>query len=113
MLTNASKEDLQANWQHVHEIILPDINLSTDEFQIVRRGDDVRILSPLSIVEGAGPAIMEELIKKRPFKDLRDFLTRIDRSTIHRGIIFKLILSGTLNSSFRPILKITKRCRSI
>ena len=98
VLSNASKDDLRENWQYISKIALnPDINESTEEFTIIGYGKDAKILSPLSMIEGIGPAAMSNIMEKRPFKNLDDL---IERSSVHRGIMFKLILSGTLDKFF-------------
>jgi DNA polymerase III subunit alpha len=101
VMTNSSKDDLQANWQYISKISSPiDINSSTSEFSIINTEEGEKILVPLSLIEGIGTAIMKELLEKRPFASLEDMMNKIDRSTVHRGAMFKLILGGALDKFF-------------
>ena len=98
VLSNSSDEDLQANWQHNASITLPpNINTSAAQFSIL---PSEQILSPLSLVKGVAAAVMSELLEKRPFASLEDMLRKVDRRIIHKGVMLKLILSGTLNQFF-------------
>jgi DNA polymerase-3 subunit alpha len=98
VLSNSSDDDLQANWQHNASITLPpNINTSAAQFSIL---PNEQILSPLSLVKGVAAAVMSELLEKRPFTSLEDMLRKVDRRVIHKGVMLKLILSGTLNQFF-------------
>lgn len=106
VLSNASKEDLQDYWQRVSGTTLPpDINTSTNLFQIVQKPEGERILSPLSLVEGIGAAVMAEILRARPFNSLEDMMTKVSRRIVNKGPMIKLIVSGTLDAFFQPGLK--------
>lgn len=101
VLSNADKEDLQDYWQRVFKTtLLPDINRSTELFQIVEHEGQERIMSPLSLVEGVGTAVMAEIMRARPFVSLEDMMTKVDRRIVNKGPMIKLIMSGTLNRFF-------------
>jgi len=102
VLTNADKDDLRSYWHHVSDIILPvDINESSGEFTLLtKKGNKEYILSPLSMIDGIGPAVMEEILKKRPFKSFDDFLERINRSVVNKRVVLKLIFGGALAQFF-------------
>jgi DNA polymerase-3 subunit alpha len=98
LLSNASKDDLREYWDKIKHITLnPDINLSTDKFIIIKKDDKDWILSPITLIEGVGPSAVNAIMQNRPFKDMKDLITR---ANLNRGVMFKLILSGTLDSFF-------------
>jgi DNA polymerase III alpha subunit len=70
-------------------------------FSIVTQDGVEKILPPLTLIDGIGIAVMNELLTKRPFNSLEDLLKKVDRGTVHKGIMIKLIFSGTLNAFFK------------
>lgn len=101
ILTNASKDDLKVYWQNMAKIILPpDINESSNEFKIVKTKDGDKILSPLNLIEKVGPAVLSEIINKRPYNSFDEFLTKVNRRVINKGIVLRLIFSGILDNFF-------------
>lgn len=101
VLSNASKEDLKYYWKHVsHLMLFPDVNKSTNAFQIQKIGDKEYIRAPLTLLEGIGEAALTEITSKRPFKDFRDFITRIDRRICNKRVVTTLIFSNSIDSLF-------------
>jgi DNA polymerase III alpha subunit len=110
VLSNADRGEIDSTfWVHAgHLVDQPDVKLSGDDFEI----QGTRIRAPLRLLMGVGPAAHEEMVKGRPYHDLRDFLQRIKdrkvpgpdgkkgRSAINRGIITKLIVSGCADALF-------------
>jgi len=114
VLCNADKKEIDEEfWPHCgHLIKNPDINKSTNIFQIEEDG----IRAPLSLLQGIGPKAQEELDAGRPFKNIEDFCQKAKdkktkstieagkekkgRSALHRGIVYKLICSGVMSSLF-------------
>ena len=119
VLGNADRKKIEEKfWPHCgHLIDNPDINKSGNSFVI----DGNRILAPLDLIQGIGPAASAELNAGRPYVDLRDFCQKIanqklkktiekdddgkevvksGRSALHRGIVNKLICSGVMDSLF-------------
>lgn len=110
VLANATKNEIdEVFWPYCgHLIKMPDINLSGPNFQI--EGDGIR--APLSLLQGIGPTAQAELAAGRPYKDVEDLCQKIlakkvagpdgkkGRSALHRGIIYKLICSGVMDSLF-------------
>jgi hypothetical protein len=110
VLRNADRNEIDTEfWRHVgHLVDKPDVKLSGDDFEI--QGE--RIRAPLRLLMGVGPTAHEELVKGRPYVDLRDFLARIKdkkvvgedgkkgRSALNRGILTKLIVSGCADALF-------------
>lgn len=71
ILSNATKDDLTTKfWHKVQDFVsLPDINLSTDDYEIV--GD--KIFAPFSILTGVGEKAYESLIKHKPYSSLEQY----------------------------------------
>lgn len=79
-------------------ILPPDINTSDADFQV--QGDSVRYA--LSALKGVGDAAMRLIVAERskngPFKNLSDFLRRIDPKWINRRQIEVLAAAGAFES---------------
>lgn len=124
VLTNADRKEIEGKfWPYCgHLILSPDINSSGDGFSI--QGDKIR--APLNLIQGIGPAASAELNANRPYKDIDDFcqkiaaqkskpivekgengeeVTKKGRSALHRGIVYRLICSGVMDSLFDPAMK--------
>lgn len=98
VLTNASKDDLKIYWQNMADHILPpDINYSTNEFQIIKKNGVDKIVAPLNLIEGVGEAALNAITTSRPFSDLDDMIIKTAGTKLNRGVMFKLIFSGILD----------------
>lgn len=101
LLTNAyernKKEEIKESLMDFRRYgikFLPlDINKSKWEFSI--EGDKVRI--GFCAVKGLGKIAAEEIMKKRPFDSLNDFLDRIERNKCSKRNIIPLIFSGAFD----------------
>ena len=101
VLSNSSKVDLQKYWPHVSDIILlPDINNSTDKFEIVMDGGTEKIRAPLNLIDGVGTASIENITSTRPYTDLKDLLSKANLRVIRKDVVHSLILSGAMDSLF-------------
>lgn len=103
VLTNSSKDDLKKYWPHVAKDVLNiDIQKSGPDFMIVPTEEGEKLLSPLSIINGlaADSKATESIIANRPYTNIQDFVDRVDRSKVNRAVVFKLILSGAMDSLF-------------
>jgi DNA polymerase III alpha subunit len=107
VLTNADKKEVEEEfWPYCgHLIKTPDINKSTSGFLI--DGDGIR--APLSLIQGIGPKAQDELSEGKPYTDIADYCQKIKkakaakgRSALNRGITYKLICSGVMDSLFPP-----------
>jgi DNA polymerase-3 subunit alpha len=134
ILSNASKDELATKfWKNVQDFTtLPDINLSTNDYEIV----EDRIVAPLSILTGVGEKAYESLMKHKPYKSLEHFVRchfptkeeedqkKMDKKTakeaaaapkadkksaVNAGIARKLIAAGVLDSLFEPGLLIEEK----
>lgn len=97
VLQNAKKEEIKEDlWTHVKNfIVLPSVNHSNDNFII--KGD--KILAPLRLIHGIGPAAYRELTQKAPYASLEDLVTKVDGRTVKLDTWAALAFSGAL----RPI----------
>ncbi|MCI6266212.1 MAG: DNA polymerase III subunit alpha [Erysipelotrichaceae bacterium] len=79
------------------KILPPDINVSTDKYEV--QEDSIRC--PLSIINNVGTLISREIIKKRensPYKDFIDFVIRTYSIGINKKVLISLIKAGCFNS---------------
>jgi DNA polymerase-3 subunit alpha len=80
------------------EIRPPDINLSETDFTVV----DGKIIYGLLGVRNAGGAVVDAIIEERQkggtFKDIHDFLERVDLKVANRKVCETLIKAGVFNS---------------
>lgn len=102
ILRHASNDDIKKFYGHCYQWIrLPDINLSADKFTIVQgEGNKIEILAPLYLIDGVGPAAVQEIVSKRPFKDFDDFFEKVDKTCINKRVLERLLLSGFLDPLF-------------
>ena len=79
------------------KILPPDINLSSNKYQI----EENSIRCPLSIIKNVGSSISKEIINQRklaPYKDFTDFVKRNYSTTINKKVLISLIKSGCFSS---------------
>jgi len=72
------------------KVLLPDINISTNKYQVTEEG----IICPLSIIKNIGTTIANDILTEReklPYKDFVDFVVRIYSKGIGKKIIISLI----------------------
>lgn len=78
-------------------LLPPSINHSLDIFSV--EGEAIRYA--LAALKGVGEAAMDRLVKERdengPFKDLADFMNRIDPKSMNKRQFEKLIAAGALD----------------
>jgi len=80
-------------------VLPPDINSGTYRFQPI---DDKTVRYGLGAVKGTGRGAIENIIGARvaggPFKDLLDFVKRVDRHTVNRRAMEALIKGGAFDA---------------
>lgn len=106
VLNNASKSELPKFWDYCGDLVLlPDINLSGDGWQI--EGDKIR--APINILNGVGIKAYEWIVRNGPFKDIGEMVMKIKNTqggnAVHKGVMIKLIASGVVDSLFSPDIK--------
>ena len=81
------------------ETLGPDVNESYQKFGVNKKG---QIRFGLAAIKGMGnnaaEAIIQERQKNGPYKDIYDFVQRIDLSSVNRGSMEALVLSGAFDS---------------
>lgn len=81
-----------------YEVLTPDINKSKAEFSV----EDGKIRYALAAIKGVGDASMRAIVNEREqngkFKDLSDFIHRVDIKLINRRQLEQLIKSGAFDS---------------
>lgn len=127
ILSNSSKDELATKfWKYVQDFTtLPDINISTDTYEIVVD----KIIAPFSILTGIGEKTYQDLMQYKPYSSLEHFvrshfptkeddilkkkadkgiatLKKEKKSAVHTGIAHKLIAAGVLDSLYEPDLLI-------
>ncbi len=80
------------------EVLPPDINKSEEDFSI----EDEKIRFGLAAVKNVGSSAIRVIIKERrengPFKDFKDFVSRVDLKKVNKRVLESLIKSGALDS---------------
>lgn len=83
-------------------VLGPDVNASLESFAPVRENGLPAIRFGLGAIKGVGDApasaILQERTEKGPFKDLRDFVARIDGKVANRRVMEALIKTGAFDS---------------
>jgi hypothetical protein len=127
VLRNASKNEINENfWPYCgHMVLMPDVSRSGSHFQV--EGDHIR--APIDLIAGIGVEAHQQLLAGLPYTDIDDFcqkmyqhkvrggtpvtkvnkktgkevqVLRLGRSALHRGIVYKLIQGGCMDSLFPP-----------
>lgn len=82
------------------EVLLPDVNESYVEFGVVKDKSQIRF--GMSAIKNVGVGAVEEIIRAREegghFKDIMDFLQRVDTRKVNRKVWESLIKSGAFDS---------------
>lgn len=80
------------------DLLLPDVNKS----EVIFKVEDGAIRYALAAIKGVGVQAMEGLVAERqkngPFKDLEDFLKRMDAKTLNKKQFENLVAAGALDS---------------
>ena len=82
------------------ELLPPDINRSDLKFIASTQDDKEIILFGLGAIKGAGDVAIASILESRgdiPFKDLSDFISRIDGTKVNKKVIESLIKAGALD----------------
>lgn len=78
----------------------PDINKSSIEFAPIHEGDQVSVMFGLGAIKGVGESALNSILairKEGEFKDLNDFLSRVDSSKVNKKVYESLIKSGAMD----------------
>jgi DNA polymerase-3 subunit alpha len=83
------------------ELLPPDINRSGLEFEATSIEGNEVVMFGMGAIKGAGSKAISSVLEARgeePFKDLSDFISRIDASKVNKKVIESLIKAGALDS---------------
>ncbi|HOX41014.1 MAG TPA: DNA polymerase III subunit alpha [bacterium] len=105
-LMTSNKDDLDKLAMEIEEckrlgveVLPPSVNESFVDFGVVKDTGNVRF--GLSAIKNVGTAVAEEIVEERkkggPFKDLLDFLTRLDGKVINKKSLESLAMAGALS----------------
>lgn len=78
----------------------PDINHSQLEFSAITKDDQDQILFGLGAIKGVGEAAVESILEARAegeFKDIQDFINRIEPQKVNKKVIECIIKAGGLD----------------
>lgn len=79
------------------EVLMPDINLSSDEFAVC----DGKIIAPLGAIKGIGDAVVKDILMARGdvrFSSLEDIESRVTKRVVNKAKIDVLFRSNALRS---------------
>ena len=76
------------------EVLPPDVQKSNSEFTPIGN----KILFGLNAIKGVGSKAIESIIENRPFKDLEDFILKVDTTKVNKKVLEQLIKSGAMDS---------------
>jgi len=82
------------------EILPPSINDSLREFSVVKNGDKDAIVFGFGAIKGVGLSAIENIVEVRKngaYRDLNDFVSRVDNLKVNKKVIESLIKSGALD----------------
>ncbi|MCL5410705.1 MAG: DNA polymerase III subunit alpha [Patescibacteria group bacterium] len=80
------------------KVLPPSINESFEDFGVVKETGNIRF--GLSAVKNVGVAVSEDIVRERKkgsFKDLKDFITRLDGKVINKKSMEALAMAGALD----------------
>ncbi|MAV87187.1 MAG: DNA polymerase III subunit alpha [Rhodospirillaceae bacterium] len=84
------------------DLLPPDINESNINFRVVTCGEESSIRYALAAIKNVGEGAMSVLISERetngPYKNLDDFVSRLDSKAINKRSLENLITCGALDS---------------
>jgi DNA polymerase-3 subunit alpha len=80
--------------KHDIKLMPPHVNVSRAEFSIDREHYAIR--GSLVDIKGVGEAAAGAIMASQPFKDFFDFVGRVDRRKVHKGVILALTKCGAL-----------------
>ena len=75
------------------EVLPPSVHKSGDDFTPVKGG----IIFGLGAIKGVGSKAIESIIQNRPFKNLEDFILKVDTSKVNKRVLEALIKSGAMD----------------
>ena len=103
VLNNEGKEDkVRAFMSLLGDVIQPPSLKKPADLYVV---DDGHIIAPISAIKRVGPASVAELVKKGPFTSLEDYVKRVDKSKVNKGVIEALVKGRATDSFYDMSIK--------
>lgn len=101
VLSLTSDEDKRDKYIQIAEsegikTLNPDINLS--EISFTPNAEEKKILYGIGAIKGIGEAVIEELIKERPYSSLEKMIEKIPKKIFNKKVGLGLIKAGALDS---------------
>lgn len=81
--------------RHEIQLLPPDVSTSKREFAIDDKSKSIR--GSLVDIKGVGDAAANAIMAAQPYIDLWDFLERVDRRKVHKGVVLALAKAGALD----------------
>jgi len=78
------------------DLLPPDVSVSSKHFAIDSKLGAIR--GSLVDIKGVGEAASTSIAENRPYTDLFDFLGRVDRRKVHKGVVVALAKAGALDA---------------
>lgn len=76
------------------KILQPNINESTDKFEVIT---NKKIRFPISAIKGVGEKAAEAILGNKPYENLEDFVERVPKRNCNKKIMQILILAGAFD----------------
>ncbi|MFA5313833.1 MAG: DNA polymerase III subunit alpha [Methanomassiliicoccales archaeon] len=77
------------------------INRSGLEFTIDKTTSGEVIRMPLTGLKGVGSKAVECIVKHQPYKDMRDFISKVDATSVNSRVFATLVQSGCMDEAWR------------
>lgn len=81
--------------KHGIELKPPDVSYSREHFSIDPDGKSIR--GSLVDIKGVGGAAAGSIMEHQPYDDFWDFLDRVDRRKVHKGVVLALTKAGAMS----------------
>lgn len=96
VLNNEDKEDkIRGFISLLGDIVKPpSMKYPANEYKVLDDG----LIAPISAIKGVGPASVNELVSKGPFKDLEDYIKRVEHGKVNKGVVEALIKARAADS---------------
>jgi DNA polymerase-3 subunit alpha len=79
----------------------PHINRSGLDFRIDATEKEEVLRMPLTILKGVGEKAVRNIVQNQPFKDLRDFLSKIDGTSVNIRVFTALVNYGCMDEAWK------------
>jgi DNA polymerase-3 subunit alpha len=81
------------------DVLIPDVNQSGDDFTPVRQGIRFGLAGIRGVGEGVSALIVAERAARGPYRDIFDFVGRVDLTKVNRRVIESLVRAGAFDST--------------